>query len=281
MKHVNMIPCRGYYHPWMILYNWNASVFLRQPLTSCIVFSKIKHIWHDGTRIQGISSHCTDLVLREYCDLGTRSFNRACPLVILLSWCFMFKSNNCNWFKDMASADFIYGCRIRSLNELLHKPGGWFNIKMPSYQYMKSHCADKTILRPSNLHNGISYTGKMTSLYWIRALAAWQNTRIMIPAVAVIRDAKLKHYVGSVHGFYKQHNICIYSGTCRCQLISRHNAHFAYGLNQWETMLHCNVVTHWLSPTQNVPCDSFFFKLCTGYYIVRVFQTTFPPTFGN
>ena len=30
-----------------------------------------------------------------------------------------------------------------------------FNIKMPSYQH--SHCADKTILRPSHLHNRISY----------------------------------------------------------------------------------------------------------------------------
>ena len=49
--------------------------------------------------------------------------------------------------------------------------GGWFNIKTPSYQYRKSHCGDKTILRPSYLHNGISYTGKMASLYWIRALA--------------------------------------------------------------------------------------------------------------
>ena len=49
-------------------------------------------------------------------------------------------------------------------------PGPWFNIKMPSYQYRKSHCGDKTILRPSYLHNGISYPGKMTSLYWIRAL---------------------------------------------------------------------------------------------------------------
>ena len=38
---------------------------------------------------------------------------------------------------------------------------------MTSYQYWKSHCGDKTILRPSNLHNGISYTGKMTSFYWI------------------------------------------------------------------------------------------------------------------
>ena len=25
------------------------------------------------------------------------------------------------------------------------------------------------ILQPSYLHNGISYTGKMTSLYWIKA----------------------------------------------------------------------------------------------------------------
>ena len=46
--------------------------------------------------------------------------------------------------------------------------GGWFNIKMPSYKYRKSHCGDKTILRPSYLHNRISYTGKMASLYWIR-----------------------------------------------------------------------------------------------------------------
>ena len=40
---------------------------------------------------------------------------------------------------------------------------------MISCQYRKSHCGDKTILRPSYLHNGISYTGNTTSLYWIRA----------------------------------------------------------------------------------------------------------------
>ena len=50
--------------------------------------------------------------------------------------------------------------------------GPWFNIRMSSYQYKKSHCGDKTILRPSYLHNGISYTGKMTSLYWIGAQIA-------------------------------------------------------------------------------------------------------------
>ena len=47
-------------------------------------------------------------------------------------------------------------------------PGPQFNIKMTSYQYRKSHCGNKTILRPSYLHNGISYADKMTSLYWFR-----------------------------------------------------------------------------------------------------------------
>ena len=46
-------------------------------------------------------------------------------------------------------------------------PGPWFNITITSYQYRKSHCGDKTILPPSYLHNGVSYTGKTASLYWI------------------------------------------------------------------------------------------------------------------
>ena len=45
----------------------------------------------------------------------------------------------------------------------------WFNMKMSSYQYRKSHCGDKTIFRPSYPHNGILYTGKMASLYCIGA----------------------------------------------------------------------------------------------------------------
>ena len=40
-----------------------------------------------------------------------------------------------------------------------------FDINMSSYQYEKSHCGDKTVVRSSYLHNGISYTCKMTSLY--------------------------------------------------------------------------------------------------------------------
>ena len=54
-------------------------------------------------------------------------------------------------------------------------PRPWFNIKM-SYQYRKSHCGDKTVVRSSYLHNGICYTGTMTSLYWIRAQASHKLT---------------------------------------------------------------------------------------------------------
>ena len=53
-------------------------------------------------------------------------------------------------------------------------PGPRFNKKISSYQYGKSHCGDKTVVRSSYLHNGISYIGKITSLYWIRA----QSTNI-------------------------------------------------------------------------------------------------------
>ena len=48
--------------------------------------------------------------------------------------------------------------------------GPRFNIKMPSYQYRKSHCEDKTVVRSSYLHNGTFYTDKTSSLYWIGAL---------------------------------------------------------------------------------------------------------------
>ena len=63
----------------------------------------------------------------------------------------------------MLSLDVLF---IVNLNKLLNKePGPRFNIKMSSYQYRKSHCGDKTVVRSSYLHNGIFYTGKKTSLY--------------------------------------------------------------------------------------------------------------------
>ena len=49
------------------------------------------------------------------------------------------------------------------------RTGPWFSIKITSYRYRKSHCGDKTVIRSSYLYNGISFTGKTVSLYWIRA----------------------------------------------------------------------------------------------------------------
>ena len=47
--------------------------------------------------------------------------------------------------------------------------------KMSSYQYRKSHCGDKMVVRSSYIHNGISYTGKMASLYWFSPLDSLQD----------------------------------------------------------------------------------------------------------
>ena len=66
-------------------------------------------------------------------------------------------------------------CIIMLYCSVIMKPGPQFNIKMSSYRYRKSLCGDKTVIRSSYLHNGISYTGKMSSLYWIRAQTLFQR----------------------------------------------------------------------------------------------------------
>ena len=54
-------------------------------------------------------------------------------------------------YNDDEKIIFIYW---RSVSYwLCLRSGPWFNIKMSSYQYRKSHCGDKTILRPSYVHN--------------------------------------------------------------------------------------------------------------------------------
>ena len=65
--------------------------------------------------------------------------------------------------------------RMHRFRYLHQQTGPWFNIKMPSYQYRKSHCGDKTVVRSSYLHNGISYTGKMPSLYWTKTQGVTNN----------------------------------------------------------------------------------------------------------
>ena len=63
---------------------------------------------------------------------------------------------------------------------------------MTSYQYRKSHFGDNTILRPSYLHNGISYGSKMSYLYWIRVQNAffiwcqWSNIILLLLMIITI-----------------------------------------------------------------------------------------------
>ena len=79
---------------------------------------------------------------------------------------------------------------------------------MLSYQYRKFHCRDKTILWLSYLHNGISYTGKTASLYWIATLKT----------IAHWLKPNMTHF--------------------------RADSRFAP--SQWEMALLCNGVSHWL-----------------------------------
>ena len=45
------------------------------------------------------------------------------------------------------------------------------DVVLPVYD---THCGDKTVVRSSYLHNGISYSGKMASLYWFSPQGLWR-----------------------------------------------------------------------------------------------------------
>ena len=52
----------------------------------------------------------------------------------------------------------------------------WDNdVIVSSYQYRKSHCGDKMVIRSSYLHSGISYTGKTKSLHWNKTPSVKKN----------------------------------------------------------------------------------------------------------
>ena len=106
-------------------------------------------------------------------------------------------NSHCNW---------LAGVQLTTTKNSI-SPGGRFNKKISSYQYRKSHCGDKTILRPSYLHNAISYTGKMTSLYWIRALMIFStapNRRQVIIRLQVLQCLPFQEIVRT-----KIHSPCI------------------------------------------------------------------------
>ena len=131
------------------------------------------------------------------------------------------------WFVGPCRIQYSVGCNSLSLPEI---PGGWINIKMSSDQYKKSHCGDKTILRPSYLHNGISNTGKTASLYWIRALLLGLKSSNM--------PLQLHWMWLFVNMFALSVYLSIYPLSCTCRYI-RHNTGLA-----WENVHHIFIWIH-------------------------------------
>ena len=103
---------------------------------------------------------------------------------------------------------------------------------MASYQYRKSHCGDKTILQPSYLHNGISYTGKMPSLYWIRAQVP-QNLRAFNPLWCW--EWNIQGELGQYHGFW-----C--PGSLHCQVISNFDIDYGGYTCPWSTQGRISII---------------------------------------
>ena len=108
------------------------------------------------------------------------------------------------WVSHVCLSWRLFLC-VHCWNRWCYKaPGPWFNIKMPSYQYRKFHCGDKTVVRSSYLHNGISYTGKVASLYWINAQAIITLSAdpdacvkfIYISSIKLSTTNRLKYFLG-------------------------------------------------------------------------------------
>ena len=123
------------------------------------------------------------------------------------------------WHKNLNSSLFMGNQateeqstqKIRNVQPVYVHQGaesGWFNKNMPSYQYRKSHCGDKTIMWSSYLYNGISYTGK-TSLYWISALCIidhWLKTFLKHEEWGLLSQFPMFHYFLNFSVLSKHHS---------------------------------------------------------------------------
>ena len=93
--------------------------------------------------------------------IKTTPLNRIGSHVLML-WCLLYvgsvKFKRCHTEPKNASVEITTAVTERTSKTL---PGPWFNIKMSSYQYRKSHCGYKTVANSCYIHN----TGKTTSVY--------------------------------------------------------------------------------------------------------------------
>ena len=112
-----------------------------------------------------------------------------------------------------------------TIMEREHRNRGRFNIKMSSYQYRKSHCGDKMVVRSSYLHNGISYTGKMSSLY----------CRVTVKYIMI--QNKTLIYIWDI---FKGNN-CKYNHPGQCSLYDNYSLYFIL----WR-MKSLHMIVYWL-----------------------------------
>ena len=145
------------------------------------------------------ANHVNDSVSWIHCNWGIPDLHLDQP--IKKGWC-QPVGGHASWQSCSNQVGDVYQSRIRkvmkeesllwqwdsqlddlfvfSVSELIPCLDWFFvktNTKM-SYQYRKSHCGDKTVGRSSYLHNGISYTRKMESLYWIRLLVIYIQRKL-------------------------------------------------------------------------------------------------------
>ena len=165
-----------------MLYDYFVIIFTRK----IIVILDIWHLWRFGKLFIFVS-----IVIRFMQNTRNKAYSGGhywndyfCALSLSQVSATYLKMEHPMWMPDlqMRCSDLTIwqGTRMIALTMAPRVtypiPGPWFNIKIPSNQYRKSHCGDKTVLRSSYLHNGISYAGKTASLYWIGALISFVLT---------------------------------------------------------------------------------------------------------
>ena len=76
--------------------------------------------------------------------------------ISVTKWCIVRYGTGAMWDLWAGSIGASAGMMLTYLSRYISvsASGAWFNIKMSSYQYRKSHCGDKTVVRSSYLHKG-------------------------------------------------------------------------------------------------------------------------------
>ena len=144
---------------------------------------------------------------------------------------------------------------------------------MSSYQYRKSHCGDKTILRPSYLHNGVPYTGKTTFLYWIGALFPNTTKHNIAGTVCIIaRMYKMntsKRFNKSIRWYINQHLTHLLTRTTFSKLSSANRVMVPTKVSTSSNIKICNGghITHYAYWVKYIPL-----------FITTIYQTRYKST---